>query len=86
LLGGKADEARAHFEKALILGNRRFFLTQYYMARYYAVQVQDRKLFSSLLQEIARGNPEELKEFCLINRMTQQKAADLEKKADELFL
>jgi tetratricopeptide (TPR) repeat protein len=86
LLGGKADDARAHFEKALMLGNRRFFLAQYYMARYYAVQVQDKKLFSSLLQEIARGNPEELKEFCLINRMTQQKAADLEKKADELFL
>ena len=85
LLGGKADEARGHFEKALKLGDRKFFLTQYYMARYYAVQVQDRKLFSGLLQEIARGNPEELKESCLINRMTQQKAADLEKKADELF-
>jgi hypothetical protein len=86
LLGGKADEARAHFEMALQMGDRKLFLTQYYMARYYAVQVQDKKLFSSLLQEIARGNPEELKDFCLINRMTQQKAAALQKQADELFL
>ena len=31
LLGGKADEARGHFEKALKLGDRKFFLTQYYM-------------------------------------------------------
>jgi tetratricopeptide (TPR) repeat protein len=85
LLGGKADEARAHFEKALQSGNRKFFLTQYYMARYYAVQVQDKELFLSLLEEIGHGNPEELKESCLINRMTQRKAAELEKKAEELF-
>ncbi len=85
LLGGKTDEARSHFEEALKLGNRKFFLAQYYFARYYAVQVQDRALFSGLLQEITGGNPDALKEFCLINRMTQQKAADLQKKADELF-
>jgi hypothetical protein len=55
------------------------------MARYYAVQVQDKELFLSLLEEIGHGNPEELKESCLINRMTQRKAAELEKKAEELF-
>ena len=85
-LGGKADDARTHFEKALQAGDRKFFLTQYYMARYYAVQTQDKKLFFSLLHEVISGNPEDLRDFCLINRVMQQKAEELERRADELFL
>ena len=86
LLGGQVEEGRAHFEKALKMGDRKLFLAQYYMARYYAVQAQDKGLFISLLQEVARGDPAGLKDFCLINRVMQQKAKDLEKRTDELFL
>ncbi len=86
LLGGDVEGARFHFEQALKLSNRKFFLAQYYFARYYAVRVQDRALFTSLLQEIAHGNPEALKDVCLINRIMQQRALELEKKADDLFI
>jgi tetratricopeptide (TPR) repeat protein len=86
LLGGNVEAARSHFEKALKLSDRKFFLAQYYFARYYAVRVQDRKLFASLVQEIVHGNPETLKDVCLINRIIQQRAPELEKKADDLFL
>jgi tetratricopeptide (TPR) repeat protein len=86
LLGGDVEGARFQFEEALKLSNRKFFLAQYYFARYYAVRVQDRALFTSLLREIAHGNPETLKDVCLINRIMQQRALELEKKADDLFI
>jgi hypothetical protein len=86
LLGGDVEGARFHFEEALKLSNRKFFLAQYYFARYYAVRVQDRALFTSLLGEIAHGNSEALKDVCLINRIMQQRALELEKKADDLFI
>jgi hypothetical protein len=86
LLGGDVEGARFHFEEALKLSNRKFFLGQYYFARYYAVRIQDRALFTSLLREIAHGNSEALKDVCLINRIMQQRALELEKKADDLFI
>jgi tetratricopeptide (TPR) repeat protein len=86
LLGGDVEGARFHFEEALKLSNRKFFLAQYYFARYYAVRIQDRALFTSLLGEIANGNSETLEDVCLINRIMQQRALELEKKADDLFI
>lgn len=86
MLGGNAEEARSHFEKALALSDRKFLLAQYYYARYYAVRTQDRELFKSLLREITRANPEALKDVCLINRIIQERAEDLEKKADDFFI
>jgi tetratricopeptide (TPR) repeat protein len=86
LLGGNVEAARSHFEKALELSHRKFLLAQYYFARYYAVRIQDRELFASLVQEIVHGDPQALKDVCLINRIIQQRAPELEKKADDLFL
>jgi tetratricopeptide (TPR) repeat protein len=86
LLGGNIEGARFHFEEALKLSKRKFFLAQYYFARYYAVRIQDRALFTSLLREIAHGKSEELRDVCLINRIMQQRALELEKNADELFI
>jgi tetratricopeptide (TPR) repeat protein len=85
LLGGDREKARARFEEALEVSHRKFFPAQYYYARHYAVAAQDRKLFLSLLREIIRGDPHELKEVCLINTVMQQKAAMLARQVDELF-
>ncbi|MFH1489646.1 MAG: TRAP transporter TatT component family protein, partial [Pseudomonadota bacterium] len=85
MLGGNPKEARFHFEKALEDGGRRFFLAQYYYARYYAVRVQDKRLFSSLLREILDNDPGLLKDVCLINKVIQTRAGDLLKMADEFF-
>jgi tetratricopeptide (TPR) repeat protein len=86
LLGGNPEKARAHFQEALKWGERKFFLAQYYFARYYAVRVQDKELFFKLLREILDGNPQELKEACLINTIIQRAAAKLIQETDELFL
>lgn len=85
LFGGDIAEAKNYFEKALKLTNRKFFLAQYYFARYYAVRVQDRALFSKLLKEIIRGDPTGLNDVCLINSVIYGKARHLMDKADDLF-
>jgi tetratricopeptide (TPR) repeat protein len=86
LLGGNPREALAHFEAALRIGGGKFFLTQVFFARYYAVRVQDKDLFDRLLREVTTGNPRELKDVCLINRVMQQRADDLKKKRDDFFI
>ena len=85
LLGGNPAEARSHFQKAIQMSRGQFFLAQYYYARYYAVAVQDRKLFIHLLKEIQEGNPEGLEGACLINTVIQAKARHLADQVDDLF-
>jgi len=86
LLGGKPDQAKEHFEKALTLSQGRFFLVQYYYARYYAVRVQNRALFTHLIDEIMNGSPKGLGDVCLINAVVQQKAQELEQRVEDLFI
>ncbi len=86
MFGGDLKRARDHFERALEISKRKFFLAQYYLARYYAVMAQDRVLFSSLLNEIIQGNPGALGDMCLINTVVQEKARALMEDESNLFL
>jgi tetratricopeptide (TPR) repeat protein len=86
LLGGNPEKARVHFEQALQENQRKFYLAQVYFAKYYAVRVQDKELFLRVLAEVIHGNPGELKEVCLINRVMQTRAQELAKQAEDLFL
>ena len=86
MFGGNPEKAQDYFEKALRLTNRKFFLAHYYYAKYYTVRTQKKKMFFSLLREIIHGNPEELKDMCLINAVIQDKAKKLKEEADDLFL
>lgn len=85
LLGGKPDQAKNHFERAMTLSQGRFFLVQYYYARYYAVRVQSRELFMQLIDEVLGGSPKGMKDVCLINAVVQEKAQELEQRVDDLF-
>jgi tetratricopeptide (TPR) repeat protein len=86
LLGGSPEKARVHFEQALQETHREFYLAQVYFAKYYAVRVQDKELFTRTLGEVLQGNASNLKEVCLINRVMQRRAKELAKQAEELFL
>jgi tetratricopeptide (TPR) repeat protein len=86
LLGGNPEKARAHFEAALKENEGKFFLTQVYFARYYAVRVQDKVLFEKLLQDVTLGDPRALKDVCLINQVMKERARSLRKTMDDLFL
>ncbi len=86
MLGGNVEQAKEHFEKALQLSHGKFFLAQYYFARYYAVRIQDKALFLKLTGDIEKMDPDELRDVCLINSVTQQKAKQLREMVGELFL
>ena len=85
MLGGDIQGAKSHFDKALAVGDRKFFLAQYYFARYYTPRTQDKTLFMELLGEVSNGDPQALKNVCLINTVTQKRADQLREKVDELF-
>jgi len=86
LLGGSPEKARVHFELAMQESQRKFYLAQVYFAKYYAVRVQDKELFVRVLAEVIHGNPDGLKEVCLINRVMQSRAQELARHAEDLFL
>jgi tetratricopeptide (TPR) repeat protein len=85
VFGGNAQEARFYFEKALSLSDQKFFLAQYYLARYYAVRIQDKKLFLKLIENMISGDARELESACLINSVMQDRAEELMNMVDELF-
>jgi len=86
LLGGSPEKARLHFEQAMQENQRKFYLAQVYFAKYYAVRVQDKELFARTLAEVIHGNPRELQDVCLINRVMQRRAQELVKQTEDLFL
>lgn len=85
-LGGDKARAKEYFDRAIGLSNGKFFLAQYYFARYYAVRVQNKELFIELIKEVSSIPSDKLKETCLINAVIKQKAKHLLDMSDELFL
>jgi len=85
ILGGDAAKAKEFFTKAMAASNGKFFLAQYYYAKYYAVRVQDRELFLNLIEEVEQAPLDQLKEACLINSAIKEKMKGLKEMADELF-
>ena len=86
LLGGDPVKAGACFEKAMRVSEGKFFLVQYYYAKFYAVRTQNKQLFLKLLKEVAEGSPSRLRQTCLINAVMVEKARRLLKAADDLFI
>jgi hypothetical protein len=84
-LGGNPARAKDYFEKAMRMSDGKFFLVHYYFAKYYAVRIQDKNLFISLIREIDATSPSELKEVCLINAAMKRKAKRLIEKSEEMF-
>lgn len=85
ILGGDAAKAKEFFTKAMAASNGKFFLAQYYYAKYYAVRVQDKELFLNLIEEVEQAPLDQLKEACLINSAIKEKMKGLKEMADELF-
>jgi hypothetical protein len=62
----------------------KFVLADFFMARYYAVQVQDKKLFDELIAKIEAAEDNIIKEK-LFTQVAKKKAAVLKVKAEDLF-
>lgn len=86
-LGGKPDEAREHFEKAIELGQGKFLPTYVMYAHYYAKLVYEKELFYDLLYRVLDSSVDVVPELTLINTLAQGQARDLidEARKEEYF-
>lgn len=85
MLGGRPGKAKDYFEKSLAISGGRFLLADLYYAETYAVQIQDKDLFESLLKKIEDTPIDVLPEARLANAIAKRKARILATKIDELF-
>ncbi len=85
MLGGKPEKAKADFEKSLTISGGKFLLADLYYAQTYAVQIQDKELFESLLKKIEDAPIDILPEARLANAIAKRKARILASKENDLF-
>ena len=83
-LGGKPEEGRAHFERAIELSGGRNLMAKVWFAKQYARLVFDRGLHDKLVAEVRNADPV-APELTLMNTFAQQQANDLAASADEFF-
>lgn len=85
LLGGDAKKARAHFERAIELGQGRYLMAFVLYAQFYALPAQDRGAFEGLLRRVLSAPAGLLLEQRLANTIARQRAERLLARADEYF-
>ena len=85
-LGGDPAQAQYHFMRAYALSQGRLLLVPLLEAQYYAVQVQDRALFTERLQYILEAPETLFPEQALLNAVARHRAVLLLRRIDELFI
>lgn len=83
-LGGKPEEARAHFEQAIRLSGGSNLGAKVALAENYARIVFDRELHDSVLREVLAA-PSKAEGQTLMNVLAQQRAQELLSSADDYF-
>jgi hypothetical protein len=83
-LGGKPEEGRAYFEKAIETSGGNNLYAKYLYAQRYARLVFDRQLHDRLLNEVLEARPD-AEGYRLANAIAKQKAEKLLKTADDYF-
>ncbi len=83
-LGGKPEEAREYFEKAIVVTEGRDLSAKVEFARGYAKLLYERELHDQLLTEVLAADPYQ-DGFTLSNVLAQEDAAALMAEADDYF-
>ena len=83
-MGGKPEEARAYFERAIELTGGQDLSAKVWYADSYARLLYDRELHDRLLNEVVDADPN-VRGYTLLNVMAQRDAADLLASADDYF-
>lgn len=83
--GGKPDEARKHFERAIEISKGEFLMAYVYYAENYAMKTFQRDLFVSLLQEVLEAPADRVPELILINTSAKKKAKEQLSHVEEYF-
>lgn len=85
MLGGDPAKARTHFEWAHKITRGSYLMTHVLNARWYAVAVQDRELFTQLLTKVLESPSGALPEARLTDEAAKKKAAMHMEKIDDYF-
>lgn len=85
LLGGNPKRALKHFESAQSLNKQQLMLIDFYVARFYAVQILDDHLFEEKLQHVIDFDVTSVPDIALLNKIAQMKARLWMNKKNELF-
>lgn len=83
-MGGKPEQGRLHFERAIELSHGRYLMTKVIYAQQYARLVFNRELHDRLLQEVIAADPRE-PGMTLINNIAQVRAERLLKESSDYF-
>ena len=84
MFGGKPEESRKHFDRALEISDRKFLLTQVTYAETYARMMFDKKLYQNLLNEVL-SQPLEDNVMASSNKLAQVMAKKLLDATEEYF-
>jgi hypothetical protein len=84
LFGGDLNKAKAYYDRALQLCNRRNHLIVLSYAKTYAVAKQDRELFVRLLREILEA-PDQGDDMRMNNKVARHRAQRYIQRVDEWF-
>ena len=83
-LGGRPEEGKTHFEKALKLSKGKNLTAKVAYARFYARNIFDRDLHDRLLNEVLAADPY-IEGHTLVNVWAQEQARQLLAEADDFF-
>jgi hypothetical protein len=83
-LGGKPEEAREHFEKAIALSNGKDLSIKVEYAKGYAKLLYDRELHDQLVQDVLSGDPYS-DGYTLMNVLAKEEALRLQAEANDYF-
>lgn len=84
IFGGRPEASRQHFEKALMLNERKFLLTHVAYAETYARTIFDRELYLKLLAEVLE-HPLSDTDMASSNKLAKVMAEKLITQVDEFF-
>ena len=84
-LGGRPEEARVHFERALEISGGRFLMAHVMYAKQYARLLFDRELHDRLLNEAIEAEADAVEELTLVNTVAQEQAREILASGDEYF-
>ena len=82
-MGGKPEEGRVHFEKAIEI-NEAYLMTKVIYAQQYARLIFDQELHDRLLNEVLSADPV-ADGMTLTNRVAQERAKDLLASSKDYF-
>ncbi len=83
-MGGKPEQGRAHFERAIELSSGRNLMAKVLLARQYARLTFDRELHDRLCREVIEADPTE-PGLTLANALAQEEAARLLEDSEDYF-